>query len=317
MRKTVVITDYGFPDLVQEKAMLGDIGYEVNAAHCKSETEVIQLAEMADALLVQWAPITALVINKLEKCKVIVRYGIGVDNIDLVAARNKGIPVCNVPAYCIQEVADHTMALAIAIGRQLVKTDSRLRKGIWKITPPNTLYAFRKMIFATMGYGRIAREVLKRAAAFGFYTAAYDPYLDPHEMEKDNVASLSRAQLFEQADIISLHLPLNEDTRHIINENTLGLMKSNALLINTSRGGLVDTIALADALQKGRIAGGGLDVFETEPLPAEHPILQCENAILTSHTAWYSESSIPLLQRMAAEEIIRGLKGQPLENRVA
>jgi D-3-phosphoglycerate dehydrogenase len=317
MKKYVVVTDYGFPDLKHEKEKLEANGYDVIAGQCKTEDEVLHLSRKAEALMVQWAPVTRKVIEKLENCRIIVRYGIGVDNVDLAAAKDKGIPVCNVPNYCIQEVADHTMALALSLGRQLLITNRRVHDGIWKITPPNKMPAFREMVFATIGYGRIAREVLKRASAFGFRTATYDPFLNEDDIRKSNTQPLRLAELFEQADILSLHSPLNEETFHLINENSLGVMKSNALLINTSRGGLVDTNALAGALNKGEIAGAGLDVFEQEPLPASHPLRKCENVILTSHTAWYSESSIPELQLKATEEAVRGLTGQPLTSRVA
>ncbi|MCO5236845.1 MAG: C-terminal binding protein [Chitinophagaceae bacterium] len=316
MSKKVVITDYGFPDLKQEKKLLEGIGYEVVAEQCKTAEEVLDLSRDAEAVMVQWAPVTREVIEGLENCRIIIRYGIGVDNVDLTAAKEKGIPVCNVPDYCIQEVADHAVALALSLGRQLLITDRRVRDGVWKITPPKPMPAFREMKFATVGYGRIAREVLKRAAVFGFQKATCDPFVKAEAIQKDNTIPMSLDQLFEQADIISLHSPLNKETHHLINESSLGKMKSNALLINTSRGGLVDADALADAISKGKIAGAGIDVFEQEPLPAEHPLRKCENVILTSHTAWYSESSIPELQLKATEEAIRGLTGQPLTSRV-
>lgn len=317
MSKRVVITDHGFADIDYERTALEKLGYDVITGQCKNEDEVLSLSETADALLVQWAPVTKKVIEKLGNCKIIVRYGIGVDNVDLQSAKEKGIPVCNVPDYCIQEVADHSIALALTLARQLITTDRLVRNGIWKITPPLALPPCREMIFGTMGYGRIAREVLKRAAAFGFKTAAYDLFVSPEQMKQDNVISLTPAQLLQQADIISLHLPLNEDTRHIINKETLEVMKPASILVNTARGGLIDTLALAAALKDKKIGAAGLDVYEKEPLPADHPLMQCENALLTSHTAWYSAASVPVLQQMATQEIIRGLTGQTLKNRVA
>lgn len=317
MRRKVVITDYGFPDLDYEHTALEKVGCDVITGQCKTEDEVLHLCKTADAILVQWAPVTKAVIEGLENCKIIVRYGIGVDNVDLSAAKEKGIPVCNVPDYCIQEVADHAIALALALARQLTTTEKLVRKGSWKITPPLALPPCREMVFGTLGYGRIAVEVLKRAAAFGFKLAAYDIFISPEEMKKNNVESLTASQLLEQADILSLHLPLNDKTNHIINKDSLKSMKPNAIIINTARGGLIDNMALAQALQDNTIAAAGLDVFEKEPLPADHPLMQCENALLTSHTAWYSASSVPVLQQMATDEIIRGLTEQPLKNRIA
>lgn len=317
MRKKIVITDYGFPAIDYEKEAAEKIGYDLVTGQCKREEEVITLCRNADGILAQWAPVSEKVMESLENCKIIVRYGIGVDNLDLQAAKKKGIPVCNVPDYCIDEVADHAVALAVALGRQLTATDKLVRAGKWKITPPLAMPPFREMVFATIGYGRIAREVLKRAAALGFSTAAFDLFVNEEEMRKNQVTPLTLAQLLTQADIISLHLPLNSETRHLINEDTIGQMKPASVIINTARGGLIDTVALAKALQTGRIGAAGLDVFEEEPLPVDHPLMSCDNTILTSHTAWYSASSIPLLQKMAMDELVRGLTDQPLRNRIA
>jgi D-3-phosphoglycerate dehydrogenase len=312
----ILITDYGFNNIDQESSLLQSSGYLIETAQCKTPEEIIEKGSNSVGLLVQWAPVTKQVIEHLKNCRVIVRYGIGVDNVDLQAAKEKGILVCNVPDYCIAEVADHTISLALSLARQLTVTHERIKKGTWKITPPQSMPAFKDMVFSTIGYGRIAREVLSRADAFGFSRAAYDPHVDADTMEKNGVRKLSFDEVIEQSDIISLHLPLTPETHHIMGEKTLLRMKAGAILINTSRGGLVDTVALAKVLQSGKLFAG-LDVFEEEPLPANHPLHPCENAVLTSHTAWYSERSVPTLQRMAAEELIRGLKGDVLKNRVA
>lgn len=317
MRKKIVITDYGFPTIDYEREAAEKIDCDLVTGQCRTEEEVLELTKTADAILAQWAPVSRKVIEGLENCKIIVRYGIGVDNVDLKAAKEMGIPVCNVPDYCIDEVADHAVAMGIALARQLTTTDKRVRSGNWKITPPLVMPPFREMVFATIGYGRIAREVLKRAAALGFSTAAFDLFVNEEEMRKNQVTPLTLAQLLTQADIISLHLPLNSETRHLINEDTIGQMKPASVIINTARGGLIDTVALAKALQTGRIGAAGLDVFEEEPLPVDHPLMSCDNTILTSHTAWYSASSIPVLQKMAMDELVRGLTGQPLRNRIA
>lgn len=315
MKKKVVITDYGFKNIDQEISILNEAGFEVVPAQCKTEEEVIKASAGADALLVQWAPVSPAVIDSLAKCKVIVRYGIGVDNVSLDAAAQKNIAVCNVPQYCINEVADHSMALALSLARQLTATRKQMGT-VWKITPPAPMPAFRQMLFVTAGLGRIAREVMKRAAAFGFTLAAYDPYIDAKTMKSLGVTKLNLNEALANADILSLHLPLNEETRHLVNESSLQTMKQHAILVNTSRGGLIDTYALAAALEKGVIGGAGLDVFETEPLPADHPLRTCPNTELTSHTAWFSEASVPALQKLAAEEIVRGLTGKALHNRV-
>lgn len=312
----VLITDYGFKNVDQEERLVTEAGFVLQTAQCKTEEEVLQHGADAAALLVQWAPVTAAVIEGLKNCRIIVRYGIGVDNVDLEAARRKGIPVCNVPDYCIAEVADHTVALALASARQLTTTDSRTRSGEWKIIPPQPALPFYEMTFATIGFGRIAREVLRRVDSFGFKRMAYDPYVTAEQMKMQGVENADFETLIKQADIISLHLPLTAQTHHLINAEVLGKMKKGAILVNTSRGGLIDTEALALKLGEGAIAAG-LDVFEKEPLSVDHPLMRADNIILTSHTAWYSERSVPTLQRMAAEELVRGLTGGTINNRVA
>jgi D-3-phosphoglycerate dehydrogenase / 2-oxoglutarate reductase len=309
----IVITDSGFSNIIPETAIIKDAGFELVSAQCKTAEDVISAAADADGIIVQWAPITATVIDNLARCKVIVRYGIGVDNVDLAAAKQKGIPVCNVPDYCIDEVADHTVALALAHARQLLQIDTRIRSGVWRIYPDKPMPSFSEMTFATAGYGRIARAVLDRARIFGFKVAAYDPYVAP---PSDRVARLSLDELFLQADILSLHVPLSSETEHLVNASRLAQMKPTSIIVNTARGGLIDTVALAQALQAGTIAAAGLDVFESEPLEKDHPLRKCPNALLTSHVSWFSEKSVPKLQRLAAQEAVRALKGEPLRNQV-
>lgn len=312
----IFITDHGFKDIEQEQALLKQAGYMVHARKRSTEDELIAEGADAVALLVQWAPLTANVIDRLDCCRIIVRYGIGVDNVDLDAAKKKGIPVCNIPDYCIHEVADHTISMALSLARQLVETNEQLLRGKWEIVPPRPMPAFRDMLFATLGYGRIAREVLARAEVFNFTLGTYDPYLADDLLREQGVKPLSFDELIATADILSLHLPLSQHTHHIINRDVIAKMKPGAILINTSRGGLVDTVALALAIEQGKIVAG-IDVFETEPLPLNHPLRDTSHVLLTSHTAWYSERSVPTLQRMAAEEVLRGLSGHPLKNRVA
>ncbi len=312
----VFITDYGFSDIHQERHIINSAGHDLLAGQCKSPEAVLSAAADADALLVQWAPITAAVINGLNKCRVIVRYGIGVDNVDIVAAKARGIPVCNVPDYCIDEVADHALALALSLARQLTMIDRRVRSGTWKITPDYPMPALNTMTFATAGLGRIARAVLARAGALGCRLAAYDPYVKPEVFAANGVTQLTLGDLFAQADVLSLHLPLTPQTRYLINASTLAKMKPTAILINTARGGLIDAAALADALQARGIAGAGVDVFDPEPLPAEHPLRHCNTAILTSHIGWFSDQSVPKLQRLAAEEVVRALRGEVLKNQI-
>lgn len=312
----VFITDHGFDDIDTEIDILDAAGAEVIALQCKTSQDVIAGASDADALLVQWAPITSDVISSLHKCKVIVRYGVGINNINLEAARRSRIPVCNVPDYCIDEVADHTMALALSLLRRLPAVDRRLRAGVWNIIPDSHVPVCREMTFACAGYGRIARAVLQRASAFGFRLAAHDPYVSIQQMQADGIVGMNLDSLFAEADILSLHLPLTAETRHMVSATRLRCMKPSAILVNTARGELIDTHALAEALREGVVAQAGLDVFETEPLPGDHPLLSCENALLTSHVAWYSNASVRNLQRLAALEVARALRDESLKSRV-
>ncbi len=312
----VVITDHGFPNVDQERALLAEAGADLVVAQCKTADEVVSAARDADALLVQWAPVPAEAIEALEHCRVIVRYGIGYDNVALEAARARGIPVCNVPDYGVDEVAEHAVSLALALHRRLPQVDARTRAGTWKIVPDRPVKALRETVFATAGFGRIARAAHAMMKGFGARRIAHDPFVSTDRIRGEGVESVSLEALLEQADILSLHLPLAEGTRHFIDAGRLARMRPHAVLVNTARGALIDTRALAEALAAGTIGGAGLDVFESEPLEADHPIRQCPNALLTSHIAWYSESSIPRLQRLAAEEVARGLRGEPLRNRV-
>ena len=257
----VVITDYGFPDVATEQDIIQSAGGELCTFQCRTERDVIDAAKNSDAILVQFAPITRSVIKQLTRCKVIVRYGVGIDNIDLEAARSRGIIVCNVPHYCMDEVADHSFALAMALTRQIPAIDQQVRGGFWSNTPQRPMPASRQMTFITIGFGRIARGVLERAQACKFNIATCDPYLPASSELPIGIQNLSMEQTLATADILSLHAPLTEATYHMMNANTLSALKPTSLLINTARGGLVDTIALADALDKGHLAGAGTRCF--------------------------------------------------------
>ncbi len=312
----VVITDHGFPNLRHEEDVLAAAGAELVVAQCKTADAVLEATRDADALLVQWAPVPAAVVAALTRCKIIVRYGIGYDNVDLAAAKARGIPVCNVPDYGVHEVAEHAVSLAIALARQLPQIDARLRAGTWKITPDRAMPSLREMTFATAGFGRIARSAHTMMRGFGGKRIAYDPFVPADLMATEGVEKVELDDLFTRADILSLHLPLTAETKHFVNAPRLTEMKHTAIVVNTARGPLIDTVALAAALTAGTVAGAGIDVFEQEPLPAEHPLRSAPGALLTSHVAWYSESSIPRLQRLAAEEVARALRGAPLKNQV-
>jgi len=308
----VAVTDSGFPDLDQERALLEPLGFEFVVGQCKTEEEVAGLCRGADAVLTQWAPVTAEAIEAFERCRVIVRYGIGVDNVDLEAAKRKGIPVANVPDYAIQEVADHTLSLMLAIVRKIPQIVQRVRDGRWEISPCRPIIGLQDKVVGVAGFGNIARAVLKRATAFGMKAIAYDPYVKDAVFAELGVERADWETLLSRSDILSVHMPLTPDTKRMLNADAFRRMKRTAFLINTSRGGTVDTEALIAALRDGEIAGAAVDVLEREPIDPDSPLLKMDNCLVTSHCAWYSESSLLRLQEYAALEIKRLFTGERL-----
>ncbi len=312
-----VVTDCNFESFAEEQAVCDRNGFELVIHQCKTAEDVIANCADADALFVQYAPITEEVMAALTHCKMIVRYGIGVDTIDLEAAKKHGIAICNVPDYGIDEVADHAAALALTQARQIAYFDSAIRNGEWPAGTEKPLLSLSDMTFTILGAGRIGRATLDRMRPFGFKLAAYDPFVSKEDLAEIGVEKLELDEAFEQSDIISLHMPLIEQTHHLVNAERLKQMKDSAILINTSRGGLIDTKALAEGLNNDDIAFAGIDVFEAEPMEDDHPLRTAKNAALTPHMAYYSEASVVRLQRYAAEEVERALKGQALRCQVA
>ena len=313
----VVVTDCNFESFAEEQAVCDRNGFDLVIHQCKTAEEVIEHCSDADALFVQYAPITAEVLANLKNCKMIVRYGIGVDTIDLEAAKANNIAICNVPDYGIDEVADHAAALALTLARQIPYFDGAIRAGEWPAGTPTPLLSLSDMTFVALGAGRIGRATLERMRAFGFKLAAYDPFVSAEDLQAIDVEKLELDEAFEKADIMSLHLPLIKETEHLLNAERFKSMKNSAIVVNSSRGGLIDTKALAEALRVGEIAFAGIDVFEAEPMEADHPLRDCKNAALTPHMAYYSAASIVRLQRYAAEEVERCLKGEALRCQVA
>ncbi|GGD86100.1 C-terminal binding protein [Paenibacillus nasutitermitis] len=307
---TVAVTDYGFPNLDQEEAILQPLGFAFLKGQCKTPGEVAALCGEADAILTQWAPLTAEAIYALKRCRIIVRYGIGVDNVDLEAAAAKNIPVVNIPDYAIQEVADHTLALMLGAVRKIPRVVEQVRAGEWQIAPCRPIMGLAGKTIGTAGFGNIARAVIRRAQAFGLKAIAYDPYAPEELFRELGVEQVDFETLLHTSDILSLHLPLTNETRGIMSLASFGKMKPSAFLVNTSRGGIIATEDLVEALQKGMIAGAALDVLEKEPIDPAHPLLQLEQCLITSHCAWYSEDSLLRLQEYAALEIKRLFNGE-------
>ncbi|MEA1960647.1 MAG: C-terminal binding protein [Bacillota bacterium] len=309
-RFKVVVTDYEYETLRWEKEQLDVVDAELIPCQCKTEDELIASACEADALLVQYACVTRLVIESLQRCKVIVRYGIGVDSIDLEAAAEYGIPVVNVPDYGLEEVADHTMALLMACGRKLLNMDQTVKQGTWNYKLTKPLYRFKGKKLGLIAFGNIARLVAKRAMAFGIEVQVFDPYLSEQMAREYGVEMVDFSTLIKSSDYISVHCPANASTHHMFNREVFQKMKPTAVFINTARGVLVDQEALAEALQNQLIAAAGIDVSEQEPLTADNRLLTLDNIIITPHAAWYTEESQQNLQTKAGEEVARVISGK-------
>jgi len=307
----VAITDYVFPSLEPEQAVLGPLGVELRPQQCRSEEEIIALAQDADAVLNCYAKMAARVIEKLKRCKIIARYGIGVDNVDLAAANKARILVTNVPDYCVDEVSDHALALILSLARKIVAADTGVKNGNWSVTAHAEIRRLRGQTLGLLGFGKIAKALASKVQPLGMKVLVYDPYLEAELISRHGAEAVSLDRLLAEADAISIHVPLSSETRNLIGQRELALMKSTAFLINTSRGGIVDEQGLAAALKEGQLGGAALDVLSVEPPPQDHPLRQAPNVILTPHLAFYSRESVIELQTKAAEEVARALKGEP------
>jgi D-3-phosphoglycerate dehydrogenase len=278
-------------------------------------TELPQLVADADAVVTQFAPVNAGVIASLRQAKVIVRYGIGVDNVDLDAARSRGIPVCNVPDYCIDEVADQTLAFILATTRQVLPNSLRVRDGKWGLaTPLDQMRSLREFTVGIVGFGRIGREVAARLRPFKCRLLVHDPVVPSREIEQAGCQAATLRELLSQSDVITLHCPSTHQTRQMINRESLATTKRGAILINVARGDLVDSGALVEALQSGQLSAAALDVFAPEPIPPDHPILKLDQVIIASHIASCSVPAVRKLRETAANLAAMALAGEPLPN---
>ncbi|RBW70946.1 C-terminal binding protein [Bacillus taeanensis] len=296
----VVVTDWEFENLQYEEAVLQDKRIELVKAQCRTEEEMIKVCRDADALINQYAPISKKVIDALENCKVITRYGVGVNTIDLEAAAYKGICVANVPDYCMDEVADHALALLLSWTRKVTLANAYIKEDKWDFKVTRPIYRLRGRTLGLVGFGKIPQSLAEKVKPLGLEVIAYDPYCPKETADEFGVLLVSLEALCEQADIISVHTPLTEGTKGMISKAQFDVMKEEALIINTSRGPVIDEEALIEALQNKKIAGAALDVVEEEPIRSDHPFLEMENVILTPHAAWYSEEAEKEMRSKAA-----------------
>jgi D-3-phosphoglycerate dehydrogenase len=308
MRKAkIVITDYVWDSLDVEHRLLDEHG-ELIALKTKAPSEFLAEAADCDALLNTYAgPIDATAMAGMPNCKIIARYGIGVDTIDLEAATKAGIIVTNNPTYCVEEVAEHAMAMILASARKITFYDRRVRSGEWAVPPGKPMFRLAGKTLGLIGFGNIAKQVAKRAAAFGMRVIFSDPFV---AAATDGSQKVELADLLRQADVISVHPPLTQKTRGIIGDEAFALMKPGVIVVNVARGPIIDTDALVRALDAGRIAGCALDTTDPEPLPNPHPLRGRDNVIITPHTAWYSEEAMAGLQAGAPSEVRHVLSGR-------
>ncbi len=313
---TVVVTDHQYPSLDVQIRILEEADAHLVVSPSPRPEDILSIAADADALLVGMAPITPEIIAGLRRCRVIVRYGVGYDNVNVEAATEHGIYVCNVPDYCIDEVSAHAILLTLACLRRLPWEIEVAHRPSWGESVTGDVPRLVGLTFGVLGLGRIGSEAARKAAGIGFRVIACDPYIPPEQFTAAGAEPVSFDELLSRSDVLSIHTPLTEETRGMFGEAELQRMKPTAILVNTARGPIVSNAAVLKALQEGWIAGAGLDVLEQEPAPPDEPLLSEPKAIITPHIAWYSERSIVELQQKAAEEVVRVLSGQKPRNPV-
>jgi D-3-phosphoglycerate dehydrogenase len=304
----VLVTDHAWPSLSIEQRILAEVGAELVVAETGEADELVALAADVDAILTNWKQVPPAALDASPRCLVVSRYGVGVDNIPVAHATELGILVTNVPDFCLEEVSDHAMALLLACARRVVRFSRATRAGVWDLSAGRGLPRLREQTLGLIGFGSIARAMVPKARGFGMRVLACTPRLTP-SIGADVELTNDLDRVLAESDYLSLHVPATPATARLIGERELRLMKSTAYLINTSRGALVDEDALTTALRQGWIAGAALDVLRQEPPPAEHPLLQLDNAIVTPHAAFYSETAIAELQTKAARNVADVLRG--------
>lgn len=307
----VVVTDNRYTAYEEEKKVLADIGAQVEINDFSDEKEAVEKLRGADGILVNLFPLTGSIIKGLDKCRVISRYGAGYDNVDVDAATKAGIWVCRVPDYAYEDVSDHALGLILACARMIPFKDRHIRSGEWNLHLKYKSYRLKGKVLGFVGYGGIGRVLHRKVSGLGLSKVLiFDPYVDRETIQKAGGVPADLATLVRESDYITVHAPLTDETKHIIGEKELASMKSTAILVNTSRGPLVDQEALAEALAEKKIGAAALDVFDTEPLADDSPLRELDNVVLTDHTGWYTEESMAELKTKAARNIAEVLKGE-------
>jgi len=309
-RTLIAVADSVFPNLDPALAELKPLDPELRLSKSGAAADILAVAEDADAVLVTYAKLPGELIRALKRCRAIGRFGLGVDNIDIPAATEKGISVTYVPDYCIEEVSDHAMAMLLTLARKLVYSNKLVQAGRWEMPAVVPIRRLSSLTLGLLGFGNIARAVVPKAKAFGMRVVAHDPYAKADAFASLGVESLGFDQVLATSDFVSLHVPLMPATRGLIDGKALARMKKTGYLINTSRGPLVDEAALIAALDAGSIAGAALDVVAAEPLAKDSRLLGRDNVILSPHTGFYSVEALAELQTKAARDVKRVLQGE-------
>ncbi len=307
----VAVADSPFPSLDPVEKVLRPLGARLSVSASSAASDILAVARDADALLVCYAKLSGELIRELTRCKVIGRTGLGVDNIDLAAARERKIVVTYVPDYCMDEVSDHAMALMLALARKVPFANSLVQGGRWEMAAVAPIHRLRGQTLGLVGFGNIPRALAPKATAFGLRVLAYDPFVAPDVFASVGVEGVGFDTLLASSDFVSVHAPLTPQTRGLLNAGALAKMKPGAFIINTARGPLIDEKALIAALDSGRLGGAALDVLETEPPPKDSPLIGRPNVVLTPHTAFYSVEALEELQTKCATDAARVLSGQP------
>jgi len=309
-RPLIAVTDSVFPSLDPAIAALKRVDPELRMAKSASAGDILAVARDADAILVTYAKLSGDLLRQLTRCKVIGRFGLGVDNIDLPAAKERGIVVTYVPDYCLQEVSDHAMALLLALARKIPLSNRLVQSGRWEMPAVVPIRRLEGQTLGLIGFGNIPRRVAPKAQAFGLNVITHDPHVAQNVLAAHRVEGVSFDGLLARSDFISVHAPLMPATRGLLNAEAFRKMKKGALLINTARGPLVDEAALVAALDSGQLGGAALDVVAVEPLAGDSKLVGRDNVILTPHTAFYSVEALNELQTKCAGDVARVLSGE-------
>jgi len=318
----IVMTANRYRDTLEHERALLDarfpgVAVTIRGTSARSDDDIVREGAKADAIMLSTLePVTAALLDRLPRVRVVGRYGVGLDNVDLDAATERGVVVTHYPAYCTDEVADHALSMILALNRQIVALDQRLRRGHWLVHRsatrtllPQPVPALRESTLGIIGFGRIGRAVATRARAFGLSLLVHDPHLEPDAIQADGIEPAGFREVFERSDLVTIHCPLTTDTLGLVNADALDRMKSTAYVVNTARGPIVDLPALVTALQAGTIAGAALDVTYPEPLPADSPLYTLPNVILTPHSAYYSERSTQVVRDETFASVMMALLG--------